>query len=177
MCRYAFYLYKPHYVCFNCRKMFKRRLLHDIREGDKEGTVAKCPQCGGLTADMGLDFKPPRSNNIKAWEHIHNLFKVGITFHSCGCSGPGYIPSTKEKLLEELERRKLSYIENMRLWLNYEFPATRDELKKDLYKMPLPHSLYQQFKKKNLQTHEAVDYWKSKIDEIDNYIQIISTGK
>ncbi len=30
MCRYAFKTYKPHYVCFSCRKQFKRPPLEDV---------------------------------------------------------------------------------------------------------------------------------------------------
>ena len=36
MCRYALNSYKPHYVCFDCRKVFKQPILSDIikRNGD-----------------------------------------------------------------------------------------------------------------------------------------------
>ncbi len=30
MCRYAYNIYKLHYVCFGCRKQFKRPLLQDV---------------------------------------------------------------------------------------------------------------------------------------------------
>lgn len=30
MCRYAFKTYKPHYVCFDCRKTFKQPVIEDI---------------------------------------------------------------------------------------------------------------------------------------------------
>lgn len=30
MCRYGFKTYKPHYVCFDCRKTFKQSILEDI---------------------------------------------------------------------------------------------------------------------------------------------------
>ncbi|WP_420572139.1 hypothetical protein [Kordia sp.] len=30
MCRYAFKTYKPHYVCFDCRKTFKQPIVEDI---------------------------------------------------------------------------------------------------------------------------------------------------
>lgn len=74
MCRYAI-TYKPHFACFKCRKSFKRRLLKDISDDDKQKSVpAKCPECGELMADMGLDFKAPSKTNIKAWEHLTNLY-------------------------------------------------------------------------------------------------------
>jgi hypothetical protein len=100
MCRYATTRYKPHFACFNCRKTFKRRLLWDISDDDKLIEVeAKCPQCGKLMADMGLDFASPKKDDTKEWNHIKDLYLVGITFHSCGCTGPGYIPKDKEKLI------------------------------------------------------------------------------
>ena len=91
--------YKPHYACFNCRKTFKRRLFGDIKKG-LSVSDAKCPECGELTAHMGLDFESPKKDDLKKWEHLKSLYSVGITFHSCGCSGPGYIPNSKEKLIE-----------------------------------------------------------------------------
>lgn len=30
MCRYAMSTYKDHFACFQCRKIFKRRLLWDV---------------------------------------------------------------------------------------------------------------------------------------------------
>lgn len=72
MCRYAMFPYKSHYACFECRKTFKRRLLKDINRelGHEDSVEAKCPQCGGLMADMGLDFESPKMNDTKTWEHI-----------------------------------------------------------------------------------------------------------
>ena len=29
MCRYGFHAYKPHYLCFNCRKQFKQAILSE----------------------------------------------------------------------------------------------------------------------------------------------------
>lgn len=111
MCRYASIKYKPHYACFKCRKTYKRRLLVDISENSNAiSSEAKCPQCKTLMADMGLDFKSPKKDNIKSWDHVSLLFEIGITFHSCGCSGPDYIPKNKETLFE------LSYQTKTRIW-------------------------------------------------------------
>eukprot|EP00657_Telonema_sp_P-1_P001440 TRINITY_DN13667_c0_g1_i1.p1 TRINITY_DN13667_c0_g1~~TRINITY_DN13667_c0_g1_i1.p1 ORF type:complete len:113 (+),score=20.36 TRINITY_DN13667_c0_g1_i1:174-512(+) len=71
--------YKPHYACFECRKSFKRRLASDIRSIYEDQLPAKCPDCGALAADMGLDFKAPKMKDEKAWKHLRNLFQVGIT--------------------------------------------------------------------------------------------------
>lgn len=105
--------YKSHYACFECKKTFKRRLLWDINRDDKRSIEAKCPQCGQLMANMGLDFASPKKDNLKEWAHIKNLYSVGITFHSCGCLGPGYIPKSTEKLIDYIEEIKASYFRNL----------------------------------------------------------------
>ncbi|MCA9557527.1 MAG: hypothetical protein KC583_03080 [Myxococcales bacterium] len=96
MCRYAA-PYKPHLACFACRKSFKRRLLTDV-EGGGPDRPARCPQCGGPMANMGLDFAPPKQRDVKAWQVVESLFEAGQTFHSCGCSGPGYRPRDRAAL-------------------------------------------------------------------------------
>ena len=49
---------------------------------------------------MGLDFRAPKHSDIKQWKKAEILYRNGITFHSCGCDGPGYRP----KRLDEVER-------------------------------------------------------------------------
>lgn len=176
MCRYAFSAYKPHYVCFDCRKMFRRRLLKDI-DRDKENSIeAKCPQCGGLMADMGLDFKPPRKTDIKAWQNVKDLYNVGITFHSCGCSGPGYIPKDREEIIKRLSDTRISYINNLRFWLNFELPDTKQEIEKFKQRNfqsvagGLPNSLYQEYRKNKLKKEDAVQYWTNRLTDIDKNI-------
>lgn len=82
MYRYAMTTYKLHYACFNCRKTFKRKLMWDINRDNKDVREAKCPQCGDLMANMELDFESPKKDNIKEWNHIKELYSVGITFYS-----------------------------------------------------------------------------------------------
>ncbi len=111
MCRYA-RPYKPHYACFACRKSFKRRLSEDVGHvgADKP---ARCPQCGVLMADMGWDFKPPKSKNIKAWSVLEGLWSIGETFHSCGCGGPGYRPREPRAYRAFLEMRRTEFKLNL----------------------------------------------------------------
>ena len=106
MCRYGLSgPYKPHYACFSCRKAFKRRLPTDF-EYEGEEKDALCPQCGQEMNNMGLDFKPPRQSDRRAWKVLEELFYVGEKFHSCGCSGPGYRPRTPRTLVQYLERQR-----------------------------------------------------------------------
>ncbi|RZK57404.1 MAG: hypothetical protein EOO91_10235, partial [Pedobacter sp.] len=77
--------------------------MADIQRGEGTKNEAKCPECGELTASMGLDFESLKKTDLKKWAHLKSLYSVGITFHSCGCTGPGYIPNTTEKLIAYFE--------------------------------------------------------------------------
>lgn len=169
--------YKPHFACFECRKTFKRRLTIDI-EGTTDFTnQAKCPQCGNLMADMGLDFESPKMNDLKSWNHIKNLFTAGVTFHSCGCTGPGYIPQNIEKLLNFLEKRKMDYVKNLKFWLNRKEPNSKKEVDKGkranwAQHSRLPQNL--QGKKVEVSNAEAIEFWISRIEDIDNKIKSLA---
>ncbi|WP_276967334.1 hypothetical protein [Chryseobacterium sp.] len=58
-------VYKGHYACFNCQKTFKRRHLKNVDRDVQTSVEAKCPECGNLMANMGLDFKSPPKNDDK----------------------------------------------------------------------------------------------------------------
>ena len=98
--------YKQHYACFDYRKSFRRRLLRDVKKGQSNSLAAKCSECGSLMADMELDFKSPKNDDLKAWQPMRNLFVVGVTFHFCGCTGPSYIPAPTQKLVEYFQEKK-----------------------------------------------------------------------
>jgi len=138
MCRYGFKTYKPHFVCFKCRKTFKQPLPFDLLERDnkarrytqlqsKDSLIIeeqeelnklnrdyfnreiKCPECGSLMADLGLDFKAPPKTEVKRWKIIEGLYTVGHSFHTCGCTGPGFIPKDKSEYREYLKDYLASY--------------------------------------------------------------------
>jgi hypothetical protein len=104
MCRYAFRDNKPHYAYFKCRKLLKRKNLFDLID-DKavQSKEAKCPQCKNLMANIGLDFESPKKTAIKALEHLQGLFAVRITYDSCGCGAPDYLPKNAKALKEHFE--------------------------------------------------------------------------
>lgn len=142
-----------------------------------ENNSYKCPECGGLTADMGLDFESPKKTDIKAWNHIKNLYQTGITFHSCGCSGPGYIPKDKESLIEFLKEKRDIYTEHMRFWATRIEPKTESEKSKDWNQnIKYLHNLPNDFKtgaKKNekIDLEKAVEYWAKKIKFIESHLK------
>jgi DNA-directed RNA polymerase subunit RPC12/RpoP len=119
MCRYALTNYKPHYACFACRKQFRRRLRRDQPHlADRPDQPARCPQCRLLMADMGLDFKPPPKDDEKAWQVAAQLWEVGLTFHSCGCGGPGYRPRDPREYRRFLEHTLDDYKGTLRHWMD-----------------------------------------------------------
>lgn len=139
MCRYSGRTYKHHYCCFRCRKSFKQSSLYDIhtrlrkeltgvpvnkresilyRKEDTrleqamekmENRSVKCPECGSLMADLGLDFKAPKKTAVKEWSIIEGLYRIGKSFYSCGCNGIGYIPQDKSSYEEYLKEKHEKY--------------------------------------------------------------------
>ncbi|MEX0313788.1 MAG: hypothetical protein AB3N18_06390 [Allomuricauda sp.] len=136
--------------------------------GIVEHVPSKCPECGNLMANMGLDFESPKKSDSKAWSHMQNLYESGITYHSCGCSGPGYIPKDKEKIVAFLNERKSEYIEHRRFWSNRiqtqnESKKNKDWSKNSRFLFALP--------KNKVNNVEAVKYWAEKIHELENRLE------
>lgn len=147
MCRYAEKTHKAHFACFECRKTFKRKRIEDIGGEIGKDTIAKCPQCGGVMADMGLDFASSRMEDVKAWSHLKELYTVGITFHSCGCGGPAYIPKNANDLRAYLEETRRSYQGDLTNW--------------------------QTGQRSSAEAEQAVRYWIDRINQIDARIKQI----
>lgn len=172
--------YKPHYACFNCRKTFKRRLMWDINRDNKDVTDAKCPQCSGLMANMGLDFESPKKDNIKGWNHMKDLYSVGITFHSCGCSGPGYIPKDKEMLIAYLEEILNNYNKQLVFWRIRIEPTTDKEIQRENSKnwdsiSQVPFN--QRPKKGAISNEDAKNYWLDRIKGVEQKLKTITSPK
>ncbi|WP_290963111.1 hypothetical protein [Flavobacterium sp.] len=148
--------------------------MGDIKKGEKSVFEAKCPECGELMANMGLDFESPKKDDLKKWEHLKSLYSVGITFHSCGCGGPGYIPNSKEKLIEHFEEIKKTYFKNMEFWRNRVEPETKKEIERDAnknwYELGRVSSNY---KKEAVLNQEGLDYWHEKIKKIEEKLSLI----
>lgn len=178
MCRYATKAYKPHYACFECRKTFKRRLMWDINGDDKRTVEAKCPQCGALMADMGLDFESPKKDDLKAWAHIKSLYSVGITFHSCGCGGPGYIPRTHESLIAHFEELLSKFNQNLEFWRQRVEPSNEKERNREISKHgeSLDQVRHLNSKKWGINTEEAKKHWFERISEVQQKIKQLKTA-
>ena len=185
MCRYAMTSYKPHFACFECRKSFKRRLLRDINRSQAdslEKVPAKCPECSELMADMGMDFKAPKKTDLQAWKHLKNLFQVGIAFHSCGCTGPGYVPRDNAELIAHFEEIKQNYLENQRFWARRgKDPIGESEVAKDRHKnfgflYSIPKKLRGGTRKApQYDALQAQIYWSDRVKEVEEKIAFIRT--
>ena len=82
--------------------------LADLEQEYRDATH-KCPECRGEMIDMGLDFKPPRQSDAKAWNTLHGMYRVGHAFHTCGCYGPGWIPTSTSDYRHYLESMRKHY--------------------------------------------------------------------
>lgn len=103
MCRYAFYRYKPRFACFACRVAFKASDRNDTSE-------RRCPRCARPADRMGLDFEPPRRDDVDQWRKVERLANAGLRFASCGCGGPDVSVGSPEEADAWLEanRRRAS---------------------------------------------------------------------
>ncbi len=77
-----------------------------VLEAEFRNAAHLCPDCNAPMIDMGLDFKPPRQSDEKAWRNLFGLYRVGHVFHTCGCDGPGYIPKSTADFRLYLEERR-----------------------------------------------------------------------
>jgi hypothetical protein len=48
--------------------------------------------------NAGFDLAIPRRKDKPAWRALEAVLQAGLTFHSCGCGGPGYRPRTPSEV-------------------------------------------------------------------------------
>ena len=41
----------------------------------------RCPDCGGTTYFMGIDFKAPKKSDIKAWQEVETFINSGNVYY------------------------------------------------------------------------------------------------
>ena len=63
--------YKEHFVCFACRKMFRKDAYAELPADNRPVTYEEyrpvCPQCRQPMHNMGKEFQPPKFSDVKAW--------------------------------------------------------------------------------------------------------------
>lgn len=109
--------YKSKYICVNCKKVFKRRVLSDISSNkDLEEKAAKCSDCGQIASWVGPKFRAPKLDNTKAWNSVKVLSDLGLL----NCIGFGNdnltIPESKKGLKDFLFDLKNDYQYRIKQW-------------------------------------------------------------
>jgi hypothetical protein len=66
--------YSLPFVCFKCRKAFKKKPLFSAPTLLQE---TPCPQCGRALAFVGRYFKAPPRQDIKQWRKVQLLYESG----------------------------------------------------------------------------------------------------
>ena len=62
---------QSHFVCFHCRKMFRKTLLRFNYGGTAEGKEdLRCAECGEGLVNVGRGFEPPRRHDVKSWRRL-----------------------------------------------------------------------------------------------------------
>lgn len=121
----------------------------DALEEEYNQLISVCPKCGGQMFNMGMDFKSPKTSNVKEWNIIKGMYSIGAVYQTCGCEGIGYVPKNKSDYVKYLESRLLHW------------KAYLDSIEKD-------KSL------SSYQRHERCDYWKGRIAEIENAMRTMA---
>ena len=61
------------YVCLTCQKSFEHHLVTG-------STEMKCPECGGVSYNVGRKFKAPRKGDKEQWDKVRLLITSGFRF-------------------------------------------------------------------------------------------------
>ena len=84
------------YACFACRKSWKVK-PRDERE-------AKCPECGGVTHEMGRAFKAPKKTDSEQWEKVEVLWEAGFRFWPTGSTEIEPLPERLRDVQDFIKR-------------------------------------------------------------------------
>lgn len=113
--------YKSKYICTHCRKAFKRKVLSDINREQTEEKAPKCPECGRITSWIGPKFRPPKKDDLKAWQSVGVLYDLGLLTYIGWANNDIEIPNSKKGLKDLLIQLKEDYERNVRGWISAEY--------------------------------------------------------
>ena len=121
--------YKYKYICTDCRKSFKRKILSDLTKyKNLEEKDPKCPDCGKLTDVIGPKFRAPKADNIKAWKSIKVLHDIGVLNFVGWATAHIEIPVTTKALQNFLKELKADYEWNIKQWTTHEYSSNKKNL-------------------------------------------------
>jgi len=104
-----------HYVCFDCRKVFRLRQDQQNREL-RAPSSHFCPQCRTSMTNIGPYFKAPRHNDLRQWTKVRVLAERGVLYHPPSCctwDGPGPRPRLLREVPEFLAPGRKSVQEEL----------------------------------------------------------------
>jgi DNA-directed RNA polymerase subunit RPC12/RpoP len=114
--------YKTKYICFDCKKSFKRKVLNDIiNDKELDEIEHKCPDCGKLTTWIGPKFRAPKQNETSTWHSIKVLQELGLLHFSGWATNRVEIPNTTKKLKSVLENLKENFEYAINKWTTTEY--------------------------------------------------------
>jgi hypothetical protein len=95
---------------------------------------------------------------------------------SCGCTGPGYIPNTKDRLLAYFEEVRREYQLHLDFWRKREEPTDqpgidRDKTKNWRFIGRVPNEI--RSRKSAISNEEAKGYWIGRLQEINQKINLL----
>ena len=107
-----------HWVCFECRKQFRRTIppigLPTPKQEYEANERQPCPVCAAPTVNMGRYFCPPRRNDRRAWEQMRLLANEGMRFYSGGAKYCWRIEGVTQKSIRVTQRRLQKWKEQPR---------------------------------------------------------------
>lgn len=114
--------YKSKYICTDCRKVFKRKILSDFStEKDIEESEPKCPDCGSPTSWIGPKFRAPKKDNLTAWNSIKVLNEIGVLRFIGFANDKVIIAETKKSLEILLENMRNDFKLNIKKWTSADY--------------------------------------------------------
>lgn len=122
-------IYKWKYICFNCRKSFKRVSDQDLDTKNVSEAPHKCPSCGKHTHIIGPKFRPPNKHNEARWKSLEILVKLNVSDFHGWATDEIEIPNSKSKLktlLNELANRSKIQIS---LWSKSNDKSASDQIR------------------------------------------------
>ena len=104
---------------------------------------------------------------------------VGIVFHSCGCTGPGYIPNDKDALVAYFQNTLDRYNEHLDFWRNRTEPTTKPEIAREESKhwgeiSSIPRDLRP--KKGTVSNADAINFWIGRMKEVETKLALAKTS-
>jgi predicted RNA-binding Zn-ribbon protein involved in translation (DUF1610 family) len=120
--------YKPKFICFDCRKVFKHKLARDIGV-DASVSDYTCPHCGKEAASIGSKFRAPNSGNVKAWESLKVMHDIGAFLNFSGwATVPINIPESRKALHILLTNRKQDYLESIAYYVRRDYDSRNKQV-------------------------------------------------